>query len=86
MAYRSSPLNPNARRTGTRGPTAVQRVEAAVRDAKTRALAGEEHDSNGQGVARFRWGNATITVRDTDVISNVVRQVKKDLGITDTDA
>lgn len=81
MVYRSSPLNPNARRTGTRGPSPeARRLEEAVRDAKQRALDGEEHDWIG-GVAKFKWGNATITVRDTDVISNVVKQVKKDLGI-----
>lgn len=83
MVYRSSPLNPNARKTGKRGPSPeAQRMEAAVRDAKARALKdGRDKGEPGSGVATFRWGRATITVRDTDVISNAVAQACKDLGI-----
>lgn len=85
MSYRSSPLNPNARRTGSRGPSPeARRLEAAVRDAKERALEdgrSANPSSRTGGVATFKWGAATITVNDTDVISAVVAQVKKDLGI-----
>jgi hypothetical protein len=55
------------------------RLDAAVRDAMARAR--EDSRDGGDGVATFKWGAATITVRDTDMIGDVVKQVKKDLGI-----
>ncbi len=77
----ASPLNPNARRVGRRTPQVAQ-LEAAVRKAKQDAVAhGNRASFDHEGVATFEFGGAKITVRDTDAISAVVAQVRKDLNI-----
>jgi hypothetical protein len=69
-----SPLNPKARKVGKRGPSVKEALTKEVRRARDAAVETGE-------VQKIRLGNATITIRDTDLINDVVNQVLRDHGL-----